>query len=180
MNTRRIVITGGPASGKTSIIRELMQQNYTCFEEISRQITIDAKEKGIDQLFLTNPILFSKLLLKGRKAQFNKAETISNNIMFYDRGIPDIIAYLNYSKKKYPDFFTNTCKNNTYDTIFILNPWEAIFENDSERYEDFEQAKEIHTHLVNTYKAYEYKLIDVPFDSVVNRVSFILNYLEIN
>ena len=37
MNTKRIVITGGPGTGKSSIINELKQRNYTCFDEVSRQ-----------------------------------------------------------------------------------------------------------------------------------------------
>ena len=64
LNTKKIVITGGPGTGKSSLINELIKRGYTCLEEISRQVTLDAKKQGIDQLFLTNPLLFSELLFK--------------------------------------------------------------------------------------------------------------------
>nr|WP_291101824.1 MULTISPECIES: hypothetical protein [unclassified Flavobacterium] len=49
-----------------------------------------------------------------------------------------------------------------------------MFTGDQERYENFEQAKHIDVHLVETYKKYGYKLIEVPKDTVDNRILFIL------
>jgi len=49
---QKIVITGGPGTGKSTIIEELTKLNYICMPEISRDITLNAKKKGIDQLFL--------------------------------------------------------------------------------------------------------------------------------
>jgi len=178
LNTKRIVITGGPGTGKTSIINELIKRNYTCLEEISRQITLDARAKGTEQLFLTNPLLFSDLLLKGRLTQFEDAKKSTSNLIFYDRGIPDITAYMNYANNNYSSKFIEACKNNIYDTVFVLAPWQAIFESDNERYENFEQTSEIHQYLIDTYNTYGYSLIDVPFDTVSNRTNFILNQIE--
>ncbi|GAA3618135.1 ATP-binding protein [Flavivirga jejuensis] len=178
MSTKKIVITGGPGTGKSTIINELISRGYSCLEEISRQVTLDAKKEGIDQLFLTNPLLFSELLLKGRQQQFLNAETVASDIVFFDRGLPDVLAYMDYIGDSYPQSFVNTCKASTYDTVFILKPWEAIYQSDNERYENFEQALEIHEHLINTYQHYNYTLIDVLFDTVENRTNFILNTLN--
>ena len=35
----------------------------SCMEEISRQVTLEAQEKGIEQLFLEDPLMFSEQLL---------------------------------------------------------------------------------------------------------------------
>ena len=35
---KRIIITGGPCSGKTSIIDSLKDEGYKCFNEISREV----------------------------------------------------------------------------------------------------------------------------------------------
>ena len=75
MNTQKIVLIGGPGTGKTTLINGLKKKGYNCMEEISRQITLDAQEKGIDQLFLEEPLLFSEHLLMGRQKQFLKAIT---------------------------------------------------------------------------------------------------------
>lgn len=174
-----MVITGGPGTGKSTLINELIKRGYTCLEEISRQVTLDAQKKGIDQLFLTEPLLFSELLLKGRLSQFEQANQLKTPITFFDRGIPDVLAYMNYIGDTYPDYFVNACENALYNTVFILKPWEAIYKSDNERYENFNQALQIHEHLVQTYQHYNYNLIDVPFGTVEYRTNFILNTLQL-
>lgn len=179
MKTKKIVITGGPGTGKSSIIDHLINRGYTCLEEISRQVTRKAKKEGIDQLFLTNPLLFSEHLLKARQDQFIDANAYVNETVFFDRGIPDVLAYMDYIGNTYPPNFVNVCKDTVYNAVFILKPWKTIYKKDQERYENFEQALIIHKHLVNTYMNYNYTLIDVPFDTVENRTNFILKVLGI-
>ncbi len=178
MSAKKIVITGGPGTGKSSLINELLRRNYICFEEISRQVTLKAREEGIEQLFLTEPLLFSERLLKGREQQFIEASKHKSELVFLDRGIPDVIAYMDYIGDSYPESFVESCRKNNYDMVFILAPWQEIFSSDSERYENFEQAVQIHHHLLNTYERFDYKLIDVPFDSIENRTDFILNVIN--
>lgn len=177
MNPKKIVITGGPGTGKSTLINELIKRGYNCLEEISRQVILDAKKEGIDQLFLTNPLLFSELLLKGRQQQFEEASNTNSEVTFIDRGLPDVLAYMDYIGDTYPIEFENACKKAVYDAVFILKPWQEIYTVDNERYESFEQALQIHDNLVNTYKNYNYTLIDVPFDTVENRTNFILKVL---
>lgn len=179
MSTKKIVITGGPGTGKTSIISNLQKKGYTCFEEISRQVTLEAREQGIEQLFLTNPLLFSQKLLEGRTQQFLNADKEQSDFVFLDRGLPDVLAYMNYIGDKYPEEFTETCKKYSYDCVFTLAPWQEIFVSDSERYESFEEAVQIHHHLLQTYQQFNYKLIDVPFDSIEKRTDFILETLNL-
>ncbi|WP_299253568.1 ATP-binding protein [uncultured Lacinutrix sp.] len=178
MNTKTIVITGGPGSGKTSIINELTKRGFTCFEEISRQIILKSREDGIEQLFLTNPIQFSELLLEGRVKQHSDALESDNEFVFLDRGIPDIPAYMDFKGDTYPDFFTEACDDHKYDSIFILAPWQEIFTTDSERYENFDQALEIHEKLLDTYTKSGYDLRDVPFGSIEARADYIIDVVK--
>lgn len=179
MNTNKIVITGGPGTGKSTLINNLIKKGYNCIEEISRQVTLDAQKKGIDQLFLTNPLLFSELLLKGREKQFIDAEQFENQTVFFDRGVPDVLAYMDYIGDSYPEKFMDACVSAKYDWVFILKPWKAIYTSDNERYESFDQALKIHDQLVSTYSKLNYILVDVPFDTVENRTKFILNTLSL-
>jgi predicted ATPase len=170
-----IVIIGGPGSGKTTIINALSKMGYCCYPEISRQVTIEAKQKGIDQLFLTNPLLFSEMLLEGRINQYKSALLEDDAIVFLDRGIPDVLAYMNFLGDDFPDDFDTAGHEHKYSRILVLPPWKEIYTSDSERYENFEQAQEIFMHLKETYQSYGYELTEVPIGTVEERVQFILN-----
>jgi predicted ATPase len=172
-----IVIIGGPGTGKTTIIDGLITKGYCCYPEISREVTMEAKKQGIEQLFLENPLLFSELLLEGRKKQFNNAVAEPHAIVFLDRGIPDILAYMHYIGDSYPAFFDQACREHSYTKIFILPPWEEIYISDDERYENFEQAKLIYNHLTETYQKYGYNLIEVPKGTVEERILYIVNQI---
>ena len=178
MDTKKIVITGGPGTGKSAIIAELRRRGHNCMVEISRQITREAQKNGTDQLFLANPLLFSELLLKGRIEQYMQANNLNSDFVFMDRGIPDVLAYMDYIGDKYPIEFIDSCKSHVYDQVFILSPWQEIYVSDNERYENFEQSVKIHHHLLNTYEKYEYNLVDVPFESVEKRADHILDIIK--
>jgi predicted ATPase len=179
LKTRKIVITGGPSTGKSTVIEELKKRDYLCFDEVSRDIIKQAQESGIEQLFLEDPYLFSKKLLEGRVDQFNKADKYDKDVIFFDRGIPDVNAYMKYIKQDIPQEFEDITRNHQYDNlVFIMPPWDEIFVNDAERYENFNQAQLIHNKLVNYYKELGYFLIFVPFGPVDKRVDYILRSIK--
>lgn len=177
MDKQIVLLIGGPGTGKSTIINQLIEKGYCCYPEISREVTLEAKKNGVDQLFVEKPLLFSELLLKGRIKQYQNALIEPHHIVFIDRGIPDVLAYMNFIGDTYPEYFENACKEHIYTKIFVLPTWEDIYISDNERYESFEQAGKIQNHLIETYKNYGYNLIEVPKDTVENRIEFILKNL---
>lgn len=173
-----VLIIGGPGSGKTTVIEGLTEKGYVCYPEVSREVIHEARKQGIEQLFLEKPLLFSELLLEGRKKQFHSAVQEENEIVFIDRGIPDVLAYMHYIGDAYPAFFDEACREHKYSRIFILPPWEEIYTSDDARYETYEQAILIHQHLIETYENYGYSLTEVPKDTLENRINFILENLS--
>jgi predicted ATPase len=175
---QKIVLIGGPGTGKTTIINELMKRDFYCMPEVSRKIVLKAKKEGIEQLFLTAPVLFSKMLLEGREEQYNKAQNLKEEIVFFDRGIPDVHAYMNYFNTIYPTYFIQKSKTYKYTKVFHFSPWKEIHTTDNERYESFEEAVKIDAFLITAYSELEYELINVPFGSVAERTNFIVNSLS--
>ncbi|MDG2053048.1 MAG: ATP-binding protein [Flavobacteriaceae bacterium] len=169
----KIVITGGPGSGKTTLISFLSENGFQCQHEISRDVILEAQKEGINQLFLTDPILFSKKLLEGRLKQFEDIHHFENAPIFYDRGLPDITAYMDFTKMNYLDDFEKVCYNNHYDSVFLLPPWKEIYKQDNERYESFKEAEKIHHCILKSYEKYGYEVIEVPFGTLASRMEFI-------
>lgn len=177
-NQQKIVLIGGPGTGKTTVINALKNKGFYCFEEVSRAVTLKAQKDGIEQLFLTEPLLFSEMLLKGREEQFLNADKRKEQIVFFDRGIPDVHAYMNYFKTAYPDLYLEKSKAYKYTIIFHFSPWEEIHTTDNERYETFEESVKIDTFLIDAYTELGYNLINVPFGSVKERTDFIIKSLS--
>ena len=185
MNTNRIVITGGPGTGKTSVINALKIKKFHCFDEIIRDLTLEAKKEGDSSThksnpiaFVNDPMTFNTNLINGRVDQFLQASTLKNEICFFDRGIPDVLAYMEFFNQEYGTEFVTPCKTYKYDMVFLLPPWESIYKSDNERFENFDEAQQIHNHLEKIYRNFGYQIIEVPFDTIEARTDFILNSVE--
>lgn len=178
MKKEIIVIIGGPSTGKSTLIEALKKHHFICYPEVSREIIREAQQQGIQQLFLKNPLLFSEKLLEGRIKQYEDAIQEDADIVFLDRGIPDILAYMDYKGDCYPNAFIEACKTCRYTKIFVLPLWKKIYQTDTERYETFEQAQAIQQYLTNTYKNLGYSLIHLPQDTVANRLAIIIKEIS--
>ncbi|MBL6657144.1 MAG: ATP-binding protein [Flavobacteriales bacterium] len=165
---KRVVITGCPGSGKTSLIDELKQKGYPCYEEVSRQLI---KRMEISTSF--KDFNFEDEVFNHRKKDFLDA---SKELQFYDRSMIDNLAYLTKNKLTISENMHKDCKQHKYFTkIFILPPWHDIYETDNERVEDYKEAVDIHSYLIEAYTKYDYSLIEVPKTTLEERIDFILN-----
>ncbi len=174
---KKIVFIGGPGTGKSTVLNELKKLGHTCMPEISREVTLQAQKEGIDQLFLTKPLLFSEKLLEGREKQYINADASTANIVFFDRGIPSVHAYMRYFKTEYPEVFLQKSTTYKYTKIFQFLPWKEIYTSDNERYETYEESVVISSFLKEAYAELGYEIINVPFGAIEDRCNFIMNSL---
>lgn len=163
------------------MVHELEAAGHYCFHEVIRRMTTEAKEEGDPTTFVSNPLtfvpdplLFNRQLIAARKSDFTRASELKNPVVFYDRGIPDVLAYMDYFAQEYQKQFISYCMDFRYDRVYILPPWEAIYISDDERLETFGEALEIHQYLLQSYERYGYAPIQVPKATVKERVAYIL------
>lgn len=168
----KVVLTGAPGTGKSTTLNLLIEEGFFCMEEISREIIQKAEREGNKNLFLSDPILFSEAILNKRIEQFDAST--NTPFIFYDRGIPDVTAYLNYVKTPIPDFFSKALEQHVYDLVFVFPPWEEIYTTDSERFETFNQAQLIDKSISEEYLKKHSQIIPVPIGTPKERVAFIL------
>lgn len=174
--TKRIVISGAPGTGKTSLIKELSKRGFKCHNEIAREIIANQLKIGGTITPWQELGKFSELVIKKRLEQFNKA---SETIEFYDRGIIDSIAYLLKERLEIITDWHNIAQNNKYHKkVFITPPWEKIYINDEERKEDFKSAIEIHKYMIEAYELYNYEICILPKTSIQERIKYLLNQIE--
>lgn len=171
---KRIVLAGGPSTGKTSVIDELKKKNFYCFEEAAREIFDEFKLKGLE--FKTDPIEISKNIFRKRKLDFDAADRVAckDNLIFYDRGIHEVTAYLR-SIGNSTNYWDELPLKYKYDLIFLFEPWKEIYKKDNNRIEDFSDAEKISPFITSIYKQSGIKMIKVPNISIEGRVMFILD-----
>jgi len=185
LKTKRIVITGGPSTGKTAVINTLEELGYHCLEEVIRAMTLAKKVEETGTVFETNPIVsvtdpstFNQMILDARIAQYNSTLEAETDFVFFDRGIPDVLAYMDCFNQEYDESFREACRTNRYDLIFLMPPWKDIHIVDNERFESFEESLRVNACLQNSYSSFGYDIQIVPKDTILNRVGFILKRIK--
>jgi len=120
------------------------------------------------------------MLLRNRITQFEHAAQLQGIPVFYDRGIPDVLAYMDYFGQVYDAEFTEPCDSLRYDTVVVLPPWKEIYRQDNERMESFEEACGIHDCLETTYRRYGYQVESVQPGTLEDRATEILEMIARN
>ena len=170
----KIVITGAPGTGKTSIIAQLIKLGYSCSEEISREIITEQIASGGKVLPWLNLGEFSHRVFSLRKAQYINATT--DSLHFFDRGLLDVIAYMKVDDLTISDNYKKECEKYRYNTTVFYAPiWKEIYKNDLQRKEDLSSAITIEKYLLETYKFFGYTLIEIPKLTIEERVGFVLS-----
>lgn len=172
-NTHWCVITGGPSSGKTTLIQRLAAAGYTTVPEVARAY--------IQQLLATHYTLEDirkepSHLQRGILAMALKRERglDQEQLIFFDRGTPDSIGYFNYYHLD-ATHIKHSCQHKGYQKIFYCHQLPVQY--DSVRIEDNLSAKQIGDHIYAAYCDLGYELIELPAVSVEQRIEIILSHV---
>jgi len=170
------VITGGPSSGKTTTINELSKLGFHTVPEAARILIDREKTNGKTLEQIRGGELESDFQLKVLKLKIEiENKTPKDEVVFFDRGIPDSIAYyeiLGADSKKLKEF----CKEKTYKKIFFLE--QLPYKKDYARVEDEETANKISELSFKAYVDLEYEIMRIPAMSIEDRIKMILSYVD--
>ena len=82
----KVVLTGGPCCGKTSLINEFEKRGYNVMHEKAREIIEESETINLD--YLHREIV----IRQGRE------ENGIEGLVFLDRGLVDVVGYCNFHK----------------------------------------------------------------------------------
>lgn len=171
---RKFIISGGPGSGKSTLTAGLQQRGFSCSAEVSRRMIIEQVALGTDCLPWLDVSCFSVKVLQEMISEWNRM-TVDEDT-FFDRGIPDIIAYLKLAGLPVADLYYESLKLHPYATlVFILPPWKEIYVNDPERWQTYEEAVSINLAICEAYRSCGFELLEVPAMDVDQRVEFVIS-----
>ncbi|AMS41775.1 AAA family ATPase [Aminobacter aminovorans] len=173
-SNRFFVLTGGPGSGKTTMIERLAAAGHTTSVEAGRSIIRDQAAISGTALPWHDRALFAELMLSWEMRSHTIAEATPGPA-FFDRGVPDVIGYLRLVGLPVPIHIEQAAREFRYNRkVFVLPHWPEIFTQDNERRQDEDEARRTHASMVATYAACGYDLVEVPTAPVEDRLAFIL------
>jgi predicted ATPase len=171
----KIVITGGPCSGKTTLVDRLKEKGYPIITESAREAIIDKNySKHLDRY----PHEALLLQLDIYRAQLQKETCIDNleKTVFLDRGYIDIQVYSQHLLGYIPSEIKNTTLKR-YDCVMVLDRIPFIY--DGLRRENDFQASMLHEDIILAYKKNGYNPIILSATNVDDRVRKVLQIAKI-
>ncbi len=169
------IITGAPNSGKSTLIRLLTDRGYKTIDEAAR-IYIDREIARGETLkdIRNNEISFHKKILEIKI--YLEKKISRNEIVFWDRGIPDSDAYYKLQRITSDNYLKKAIENSVYKKVFLLDY--LPYKKDYSRTENEEEQIKLHGLLRDVYEKINIPLIEVSkMNSAEERLKFILDNL---
>jgi predicted ATPase len=177
VNSNLVVITGGPGTGKTTVLQELERRGFACVAEVARQIILEQVHARGDALPWANTERYCELMLKRSVDSFLKHDP-AYAITFCDRGIPDTLCYARLIRSPRESEILEACRVNRYASrVFLTPPWREIYQTDAERKQTYEDAVRTYEQMKLAYQDCGYELVEIPRLDTPSRADFILDYL---
>ena len=167
---RRIVITGAPGTGKTSLINALGHLGPVVAEP-ARELIHKHREATGESSLDHRPELFVERLIERSIADFDG--TPESGLVFFDRGLPDSIAYAAVTGVD-TEPARRAAERRRYDEpVFLCPPWADIYRTDDLRRATFPQVEAFHASLIDAYEGLGYQMTQLPLTSVAERVELV-------
>src|SRR5262245_23089361 len=171
----RVLITGGPGVGKTTLLAELGARGHRTVPASARAIISERRASG--QSPRPEPIAFAQEILR-RDIEKYQAHPAASGWVFFDRGFVEALGMLHeVAPLSAPELNAALRARRFHRSVFILPPWKDIYTTDAERDHSFPWVEHVHRRLVQWYRSCGYVLHEVPRLSVAARAEFVLRAL---
>ena len=175
VQTNWYVITGGPSSGKSTIIRNLKDMGYKTTIELARHyIDLQRMNGRSTEEIRANQRQFQHKVLNLQIDLERRLDPQAQ--IFLDRALPDEVAYYKYFGLEPDEKLVEYLEYYGYKKIFIMDllPLDA----DYARTEDKQAQIALHDLIIQTYQQRGEPIVFVPVLPIKERVQFVLDHLN--
>lgn len=167
----RVVLTGGPGVGKTTLLAALRAAGFATVAESARAVV--AERLALGQAPRPSPVEFAREVVRRDIAAY-EASRSATGWVFFDRGLVDGLGLLSESENLAEEELQSMLARHPFHgEAFVLPPWPQIYATDNERDQTFADCLRIHEGVLRWYRHCGFTLHEVPRVPVEERVAFV-------
>ncbi len=170
------IFTGGPGTGKSTVLHLLSDCGYTCVAESAREIIKARLDAGLTPRQEAGS--FAQAILEKDIAQYETVRHVAGPV-FIDRGIVDALSMLTAAGViKLADARKQLQQYPVARDVFFFHPWITIYTNDAQRDQTYDECLEVSARLAAWYRSLGFTLIDMPELDAEARRDFVLERIQ--
>mmetsp|Transcript_58168 Transcript_58168/g.138463 ORF Transcript_58168/g.138463 Transcript_58168/m.138463 type:complete len:248 (+) Transcript_58168:144-887(+) len=181
-----IAITGGPGSGKSSIVQALKSRGMTTVPEAAIQIINDLNEElGVDgqkEWRRSHKDEFQlRVTTKQASLEASAMKTSTKGLAFCDRGLLDGLGYCRHFKQAVPADVAAIAEKARYDQVFLLETLpEEVFaaRGQDGRTSGRQDSLAISRCIEEAYQEHGHTPVHVPVMPLEQRVAWVLEQIQ--
>jgi len=165
------VFTGGPGVGKTTLLRHLQAMGELVVEENARAVIRENVETGDRAVPWIDNDAYVEQTAARDIANFDRLADETRRV-FFDRGIAD--SYGANGAQPSAALIQAIATRRYNRGVFVFPPWREIYETDTERKQDWDEAEATFGKVLRVLPELGYEPIVVPKGDVGTRADFVL------
>ncbi len=170
MGARRLILTGAPGTGKSTLLAALAAAGWATSPEVSRAIIREQQAQG--GRLTPWQDLAGFLTVCATRMKSNRERATANGVTIYDRAEPDLAAYARWGGAVSP--LAPPRAGTWYEAEVLYAPlWPEIFTHDAQRCQTWADAVALDRCLRDVYRELGYTLRELPRVSVSERLAWV-------
>jgi len=168
----RIIVTGGPGTGKTTLLAALEAQGCATVAESARAVI--EERLAAHRTPRPPPAEFAAEILR-RDLLKHDAVFEDGRPTFFDRSAVESLAMAVDSGHLTAGEAARLRQRLRFSRlVFVAPPWRAIYVTDAARDHTFEHCERVHEALLRCYAEAGYRLLELPRSSIEARAAWLL------
>jgi predicted ATPase len=175
---RLIVLTGAPGTGKTTLLGELARRGFATVPDTARAFIAARRAAGLPPR--PAPDTFARALFDADRAELARLAALdpAPDAVFLDRCALESLGMLHEAGAiDDAEVRRQLATLRFHDPVFLLPPWPAIYVNDSERDQSFDDALRVDAALRRWYTHCGWRWVELAPDTVERRADRLLQGL---
>jgi predicted ATPase len=173
IETRWVVITGPPSSGKSTLLALFADAGERTSPDSTRRLISEVAATGRDVEEFRFADDFQPRVLEAMAAA--EAKLDPNSLVFLEYALPCNIAFHRTENRSLTPGLAEAAERYRYDEVFILDP--VGWQSDAERVEGEEYQSAVHQHMYDVYRELGYDPKRVPAVSPTERYDTVQRHL---